>query len=181
MAKKQKKLKKGTIVEWELSTGKIIKAIDIEGKLGYRIKERHSESIFEVLAEDICRVISKPAKKQVYEDRLATLADAYGIQPTSMVTSQITDLGADLSGERPEEAFKLLLAVLEDLKKLAEAYKWVPNVLMDSKLTNVLKSVQTLPFEYGAMFFIGADNAGIRWKREPQDFKFNIDALKASV
>lgn len=179
MSKKQKKLKKGTIVEWALNTGKIIKSIDMDGKQGYLVREKQSNITEKVLAEDITRIIAKPAKKQEFTERLATLADAYGIQPTSMVTSQITDLGVDLSGERPEEAFRLLMQVLEDLKKLAEAYKWVPNVLMDSKLQNVLQSVRTLPFEYGAMFFISAYNNRIMWRREPVEFEYSIEALKS--
>lgn len=179
MSKKlKKKLKKGTIVTWDKITGKIIGTAEVHEKPGYQIEVKGDTDIHFVEASRL-KVISKPAKKQEFEDRLETLADAYGIQPTSMVISQITDLGVDMSEERPDQIFKLLMATIEELTKLGKSYNMVPNVLMDSKLTNVLQSVRTIPFEYGAMFFIGVHNAGIKWKREPQDFEFNITALQS--
>lgn len=95
------------------------------------------------------------------------LAVGYGLFPTTLVMTQILDLGYDISEERPENVFQIIMLAVTEIQTLWETYGSKPNVLVDAKLANVHKSLQNVSEEYQMMFWIGVSNHGVRFKRQP--------------
>ncbi|MNK44980.1 hypothetical protein D3C87_637280 [compost metagenome] len=102
-----------------------------------------------------------------FSEHVNKLAIGYGLFPTTLVMTQILDLGYDISEERPENVFQIIMLAVTEIQKLWETYGSKPNILVDAKLANVHKSLQGVSPEYQLMFWAGVSNHGVRFKREP--------------
>lgn len=95
---------------------------------------------------------SKAQEEINFQNKLAELVEAYGIVGPAVVPSQIIDLGEDLSGESPSNVYALVVATGYELQKLYIAYGSKPNVLIDAKIKNALKSFESASIEFAVLF-----------------------------
>lgn len=108
--------------------------------------------------------MAKKTKKEEllsFQNKLAELIEAYGIEGPAVVPSQIIDLGVDLSDETAANVYALAMAVVEEIKKVYDQYGGKPNVVVDGKIRNAMVSfdtaspefsilvIRTLEFKYG--------------------------------
>ncbi len=117
---------------------------------------------------------SKKQELAEFSEHVNKLALGYGLFPTTLVMTQILDLGVDISDERPENIFQLIMLSVAEIQTLWETYGSKPNVLVDAKLKNVRKSLQSVSDEYKLMFWINVHKNGVMWKTIPDDLESEV-------
>jgi len=106
-----------------------------------------------------------PKKKKLtlsrYEQRLAELAEAYGIQRRPITEiSQIVDLGTDLTHEDQSMVVELVTATAAHIADKFELYK-VPNILTDRQILRAIQSFESVGFEFVMMLLIDLQMRGV--------------------
>lgn len=120
---------------------------------------------------------TKAQKLEEFEAHVNKLAFEHGLTPTNLAMSQILDLGSDISDERPENIFVLIMQSVAEIQKLWDTYGAKPNVLVDVKLKNVRMSIQNVSPEYQMMFWINVFKNGVRWKNMPTDLGDEVNSV----
>lgn len=120
---------------------------------------------------------SEAQELEEFEAHVNKLAFEYGLTPTNLAMSQILDLGADISDERPENIFVLIMQSVAEIQKLWDTYGAKPNVLVDAKLKNVRMSLLNVSPDYQMMFWINVFKNGVRWKNMPVDLGDEVNSV----
>jgi hypothetical protein len=87
-----------------------------------------------------------------FQEHLEKLAEFYRIQKTEITGYDIIDRSKSLEFESPENIISLLYDVSKKIKDLWEQFGNRPNILIDEKIENCRKSLQSVSYDFQVMF-----------------------------